>query len=327
MNVLIAFVTKSDPWPEEKGKDAGPAGTVTAVKALRPEAVYLLHTNETVDNMQKTKAFLEKDIASPPRIIHEGFKLDLSDSTDYQRLKDVIPPVLRKIAGENPGKHLNLVSGLTQPRIIFALSLSASVLNGALWEVNPPKENPWPKDQDGYMKRMECLDLRVISYFRELAKEKSDAIRLHLNLTLEEAYLDKDKKIGIRRRGERGVEQPRSFQMLVLLAAKTCYTPEGIISKKEINEHIYKDTESPDQNIPDAVTGINGQAKRLTSKSKLPLDKLIISPAAGVYRLCDELRPGDEKIKFTGDLERYLTDKLRIKKADLRDYFPGLGVS
>lgn len=122
MDVLIAFVTTSDPWSERMGKDAGPAGTVTAAKALLPEAVYLLHTNDTAENMRRTKEFLERELT------------------------------------------------------------------------------PCPRNPEAYKGRMECLDLRAISYFQDLAKEKFAAYRLRLKLILEEAYLDGDKKIDIRSR-------------------------------------------------------------------------------------------------------------------------------
>lgn len=333
MDVLIAFVTTNDPWPPNKNKE-GPAQTVTAAKALNPQFVHLIYTDSTSGNFQDTEAFLKKGLNPMPLQI-QGHKLDLDDPTDYHRLMKLMPPLLKGIRKQHPGGRFYLVSGLAQPRIIFALCLTSQVLDGALLEVQrPDPTDPWPATPEGYQQRLEELDLSFFEHFREIFREQYEAIRLRLDLNTQQAWLDKHKMdLRAVTRGRPAPEgfRPRPFQTLVLLAAKKRYgAGDDIVPKALIRRTAYSDQSDVKAavNIRRALDSLNRQARRLTEDSPQPFDPLIQDvkrggKPIGSYRLTDKLSPADETIKFVGDLRVYL-QSMGVARSDLQSLFPDL---
>lgn len=322
MKVLIGFVSKSDPW---KIKNEGPALIVTAAKALAPDVVYLLHTNDTKENAARTETFLHDNLNPKPEIYSDGFCLDIPDPGDYHRFKDLLPGVLQKIDKQNPG-NFYLISGLPQARFIFALCLNARVINGELLEAkNPDPKNPWPKERALYEGRLKCLDLKFFKYFQELLLNKYKQVRLRLDLRdgYEQAYID-NHRLDLRlSKGTDGVSRPRAFQVLTLLAAKAKYSADDYsIIKGFIKDRIYRHMENPEEGIPKAIASVNKQARKCTKKSPIPLDELIISLSPGIYQFVDNLIPYEEKIDFKGDLNNYLKSNLGFRQTDLSEHFP-----
>lgn len=321
MRVLIAFITTHDPWEDE---EKGPAQAITAAKALEPKFIHLLYTDSTKSNFEATREFLEENLSHSKVFEH---KLDLTDTTDYQRLKDVLPNVLKDIRRQHPGGNFYLVSGQPQPRFIFSLCVFSQVLNGAILEVLRPDINdPWPATSEGYEKRLKELDLSFFTYFRELFLEQYKKVRLKLRIDTEEVWLD-DKRLDFRARLSESekeyIQKPRTFQTMVLLAAKKLYGGNNDkISKRELKKLVYDDTMA-DINIPRAIQSINKQAAKVTKSSSVPLNPLIIQSGGGIYQLTDRLNPAEESIEITGDLKSYL--KKILKKMDVsQELFPYL---
>ncbi len=335
MDVLIAFVTPSDPQSKNPNRP-GPAQTVTAAKALEPDCIHLLYTSLTKPNMEETKEFLSKDpkLKKTEIIAH---KLDLPDARDYQRLKELVPDLLKSIRYQHPGGRFHLVSGHPQMRMIMALCLASWVLDGSLYEVeNPDPANPWPKVREGYQQRLKVMDTSIFEYFRELSRRQLQAVRLRIDLALQQAWLDGnrlDLRSTTSRRGLPGDRRSRAFALLVLLAAKKRYGGvSDVVPKALIRATAYSDQSeaSAPVNIRRAIHSLNRQARRLTAGAKKPLDPLIVDVkrggrSIGCYRLTNRLNPPDETIEFVGDLHQFLK-RLGVKVSghDARVMFPNL---
>jgi hypothetical protein len=155
--------------------------------AMEPKFVHLLYTPATKSNFQMTKEFLE-GLKWRPRV--EGRMLDLQDPTDYEQLKERIPEELREVRRQHRGQQFYLISGLAQPRLIFALCLASGVLDGTLLEVpgRPDPTDPWPADPAGYRARVREVNLGIFAYFRELTLEIHGRVRLRIGLDEKRAW-------------------------------------------------------------------------------------------------------------------------------------------
>lgn len=335
-DVLIGFVTPSDP-----GTDRGPANIITVAKAQLPQVLYLLHTHTTQANLEALKDWIQSDPELSQAKV-EPILLDLPDPTKYEELAFLLREELKKLSKKHPGAHFHLVSGLPQVRIVFALCLYAQILPGTLWEVNPPgppqaRTPPPPQklDKNECKNRLERWPTSIFEDFRNILLEKIQAIRLRIDLKTEQAWLDGellDLRPSTRRRGEPGPVWPRTFQTLVLLAAKKRYgAGNAEVPKKLILQTAYRGQSERNAavNIRRALDSLNRQARRITAASKrIPLDPLIIDVVRGnrligVYRLTQKLDPADETIEFKGDLWNYLL-KMGLSSSDLRSLFPEL---
>lgn len=299
MDVLIAFVTRTD--PAENPKKPGPASTLTAIFGIRPKKIHLLYTQATQQNLGK----LVERIREDPDFLHvpiHSHQLDLPDARDYSQLADLLPKKLREIKREDPGSAFHLVSGHPQVRMVMALCLSNYVLDGELLEVDDPDPNyPWPKTRNGYFRRLRKIDMKVINRFREYSQLylQLQSARLKLDLEAQQAILD-GRLLDLRKRKSKTIgdqeARHRTFELLVLLAAKKCYGTDPTVSKASIKQKIYSGLEA--SNIPKAINSINKAAsKRLL--------KLIEVVGKGLYQLTDDLDPKTQ-IAFIGDVREYL---------------------
>jgi hypothetical protein len=337
-DVLIGFVTTSDP-----GSDRGPANIITVAKAKLPQVIYLLYTDATQANRDALHRWIKADPELANLTIRDS-KLDLPDVTDYERLASLLPEKVEEISKQHPGAHFHLASGLPQARIVFALCLHALPLTGTLWEVNPPepfKPRPYqappsPKlDRRVCEQRLERWPTAIFDAFRNMLLERYKAVRLRFDLHAKWAWLDgkpMDLRAATRRRGEPGNFRPRTFQTLVLLAAKKRYglgddhVPKTLIFKTAYSD---QDESNAAVNIRRALESINRQARRITESSgRTPLDPLILDVTRGgrpigIYRLTNKLNPPDETIEFVGDVRDYL-QKMGMSHSDLSSLFPGL---
>ena len=250
-NVLVALVGKNDPH--------GPRGIgpiLTAAIGLRPEAIHLLYQPKPhPDNTEENLKALEEAIRKNPDFRHLpifSHPLDLPDLRDYNRLTETVPPLLRTIAVENPGRTLYFLSGHPQVRVIIWLSLATFVVeNGVPLEVDDPKEDE-PITPKTCRKRLRIPDLQVITYFRREAEKHIGPryARLKLDLDEEEATLGK-KKLRLRQRNG----EARTFWVLALLAAYARYGKDPVVPKRTIQELVYPKME--ESNVPKAVQSIN----------------------------------------------------------------------
>ena len=319
MDVLIGFVTTHDPV-HPKG---GPGNLLTALKALEPDFAYLLYTEQTASNREALKAHMAEDPRLRRTEVPERPPLPLDDVTDYGRLADLLPEQLREIRLRHLGARFHLVSGLSQVRLIFALSLSAGVLDGTLWEVNPPDPRElWPADREGYRRRLEPVDVGIFHRFRELARRLAQRVRLRIDLELETAELD-GQRLDLRSKSA----QPRTFQLLTLLAARKVYgRGQDSLTKQQLIRWLYSDVYrlNAQVNVPRAVRSINAQARRL-SRADAPLAELIATEGrGGRYRLTDALEPAEDAIEFRGDLRQYLQERVQLSPSEIEDLFPDL---
>jgi hypothetical protein len=347
-DILIGFVTTSDP-----GTDRGPANIITVAKAKLPQVIYLLYTDATQANRNALLEWLKADPELARLTVADWPKLDLPDVTDYEKLASLLPEEVKAISKQHPGAHFHLVSGLPQARIVFALCLHALSLTGTLWEVNPP-EPPKPRpyqaptppqlDRKACEQRLKRWPTAIFDAFRNMLLERYRAVRLRLNLQTEQAWLD-DKLLDLRASTRPRSEEmlissiasnekdlrPRTFQILVLLAAKKRYgLGNDQVPKSLIFKTAYHDQKEANAavNIRRALDSINRQARRLTERSSRPLDPLILDVKrggrpVGIYRLTDRLNPSDETIEFIGDVRVYL-QKMRISPNELSALFPDL---
>ena len=339
-DVLIGFVTTSDP-----GTDRGPANIITVAKAKLPQVIYLLYTNTTKANYKALLEWLKHD-PELARLTVQECKLDLPDVTDYEKLATLLPDEVKKISKQHAGAHFHLVSGLAQARIIFALCLHARLLTGTLWEVNPP-EPPVPRpykaplpqklDKSACERRLERWPTAIFDTFRNMLLERYKAIRLRIDLRTEQVWMDgspMDLRAATKRRGEPGGSRPRTFQTLVLLAAKKLYglgndqVPKTLIFRTAYADQAESNASNAAVNIRRALESINRQARRLTERSERPLDPLILDVKRGgrpigIYRLTDRLNPPDETIEFVGGVRNYL-QKMGISPSNLSSLFPDL---
>lgn len=326
--VLIAYTTTSDPWRKQKdeskwifNKTNGPAQTVTAALALRPDRIYLLYTDNnpatsTKANFETTKKFLEEHIYG---VVIEGVRLDISEITDYNELADKLPDVLERIKLENPGKNFHLISGLPQARYFFILCLTANVLSGELLEV--PYAKPWPNNFENgdvnsvfeeFDKRIQRIDMRIFTHFQEVYRDKFNAYRIRINI--EEDMIMIDNKPWKLRSGT----ACSYFVFLLVVVALKLYGPNKILIK-ELQTKIYRtDTAS---NAWRAQQMINKKIFTLTSKSALPIKEFIIKNEMG-YTITDSLRPAEFMIKIEGNIRNLFVRK--FSKAVIDKYFPSL---
>lgn len=334
-DVLIGFVTISDP-----GTDRGPASIITVAKAKLPQVIYLLYTDATQANRDALLTWIQADSELAKLQVIDSL-LDLPDVTDYQKLASLLPEKLKEISRKYPGAHFHLVSGLPQARIVFALCLYALPITGTLWEVNPselskprPYQPPLPQklDRKACERRLERWPTAIFDAFRDMLIERYQAIRLLLNLQTEQAWLD-NNLLDLRARQDReGGVRPRTFQLLVLLAAKKCYGLENDhVPKALILQTIYSGQSKTNAavNIRRALDSINRQAHRITKGTDRPLDPLIIdvprgNKPIGIYCLTDKLNPPEVTIKFIGDVRTYLREKIGVSSSNLSLLFPNL---
>jgi len=338
-DVLVGFVTTSDPATER-----GPANIITVAKAELPQVLYLLYTKETEENLKALIEWIKFDEELAKAQVNP-ILLDLPDPTNYETLSFLFHEKLKEIGEKHRGVYFHLVSGLPQARIAFALCLYALPrIKGMLWEVNPPRPSPTrpyqappPKklERDKCKGRLERWPISIFEEFRKILLEEIATIRLEINLNTEQALLDGERldlRPSTRRRGEAGPVRPRTFQTLVLLAAKKRYgAGNDEVPKKLILQTAYSDQTERNAavNIRRALDSLNRQARRITQASKrTPLDPFIIDVVRGnrligVYRLTHKLDPADETIMFEGDLWNYLL-KMGLSSDDLRSLFPEL---
>lgn len=316
MNTLIAFVTRSDPESSR-----GPGQTLTAVLALRPRYVHLLYTDDTEGEMTETSRRILQEL---PDTICEDRRLDLPDARDYERVIELLPDVLRAIRMKRRGVF-HLVSGHPQVRTVMALCLVGRILEGALHDVGDPGDDPWPKNSDGYQRRLRTMDIEMFDRFRLLALLSATSPRLRLNLVAQRAQLD-GKKFEVRARPPRGGGGPRpfSFDLLVLLSAKSRFGATPELTKSLAERVVYRELGEQTRRvaIPRAIRSLNRRAARLTGSSPFPLRPLICEQEPGIYILSDSLQPAEEMIAIEGDLRAYLTYTLHYPPTD--DEFPFL---
>lgn len=305
MDVLVAFVTKHDPQ-----SDRGPAQTVTAAKAIEPQQICLLYTDETESPCRETVDWLSRDstLKDTPVSLH---KLDLPDARDYARLSYVLPAVLEEIRREHRGAFY-LVSGHPHVRLVMGLCLTAYVMDGNLLDVRDPDPNDrFPNSRKGYQERVSEMDLGIFEQFRERGRRRWQNVRLNLDLSAKRAFLD-NKSFDLRATPPMGGGEPRhrTFELLVLLAAKKEYgRPDDTITKPYIVNTVYADMGYCSVNVRRAIESLNKQARRLSRKSASPLDPLVCESgySKGVYKLTDALKPVEETVNFVGDLRKFLT--------------------
>ncbi len=270
---------------------------MTAVKALRPQHIYLLYTDITEGNFHRTKRKIEEDPDFRNAVIPRP--LDLPDARDYRTLANLLPNELGDIASRHPGQNFYLVSGHPQVRTVMALCLSSYVLEGELYEVDDPDpQDPWPKTREGYAKRLRQMPIEVIKRFRFFTAQhlRWQEALLRVDLELQQAYLRRSSgqrkwdRMDLRSRGS----VHRTFELLAFLALKKCYGTESEVDKRSLGERIYSGLNQ--SNIPKAIKSINKSAKRISGK------ELVESTGTGFYRLV--LDPRD--IGFKGDITAYL---------------------
>jgi hypothetical protein len=311
VQVLISFVTTSDPWPARK-KKLGPASTVTAALALQAPYVHLLYTRGTETNFRKTATFLQH-LSWKPQVL--GHRLEIPDPADYDRLKDVLPGVLKKIRGQHRGCHFYLVSGLAQARLILALCLVSGVLDGTLLEVSKPDPGrPWGRHAGTYQRRLRPVNLQIFEYFRQLTVELYGRVRLVVNVKDEEAQLE-GAVLDLRRRGGRA----RTFQILVLLVAKKLYGGrERQVATNWLASRVYgRSVEDGGVCVRRAVESLNRQVQKRLGQN-------LVAGAEGRY----EIALAEEEIRIAegGDaLREYLLQQGIVRGGEIREEFPLLG--
>ena len=312
-DVLIGFVTNHDPVSPR-----GLANIVTAAKALTPQVVYLLYTEQTEDNYKKTKRWLESEFRSSGVDIPDRRPLSLADVTHYGELAQVMRDELSSIAQNHPGAHFHLVSGLCQARIVFALCLFARIIDGTLWEVNPPA-SPDKTDKESCQMRLERWPVAIFHGFSEILRHWFDQVRLSIDLTAKQARID-GQLLALRSRYAQKGLGSRTFQTLVVLAAKKKYgAGDEFVTGKFLGGTIYQDVRNPYVSIHQAMATLNAQAAELSQSSKR-LSPLVIKEKGG-YKLTDELNPPAGTIEFIGSLREYLQG-LGMKAID--KLFPAL---
>lgn len=323
MDVLIGFVTTSDPWQKEA---EGPASIVTASRALCPDYIYLLYSKSTQENAERTRQFLAEQWYDAHPQLPDWPMLDLPNPTDYNRLKEIIPDHLMRIKKRHPGARFHLVGGLAQARITLSLCVSAGVTNGISWETErPDSKDPWPHRSEGYRARMKEIDPSFFHHFRELFMQQFKRVRLRLDADQHRAELvDQGRTMPLDLRATDG--HFRTFAILALLAARKCYGGgQDHLYKRDLKRTVFKDiTSDVNQtiNIPRDIKSINGQAREWTSKTAFVLDPLIAPLGKGsvmCYRLTDALDPGEETIDFgisglRGFIRRYFADEAECKQ-------------
>lgn len=338
MKVLIAFVTKSDPYRDVK---MGPALTVTAALALEPDKIYLLYnskaadiTKNTVDEFEKTKKFLVNDASfkkkkkisfTCPETNVIGIDLELSDVTDYCELKDKLPEILYRIGLQNRGYNFSLVGGLPQARMIFALCINSGVISGELLEApqRPDDGETWPMRPADYRARLKALDFSVFSHFQDLLRKRLGQVRLSVNPEHKVITLDKN------RMNFRGKEEqaPRALSFLVLLCANALYgnTGDAGLAGDFLNRYGIYTGDNRYVNVNNALKSINKLGQECTAGIQR-LDELVCSKD-GIFYLSDELRPFDQKVEILPDpsaLYNFLTGDLKLTNAVIRASFPRL---
>jgi len=250
-NVLLALVGKNDP---HGSRGIGPI--LTAAIGLRPEAIHLLyqpkpHADNTEENLKALEEALRKnpDFRHLPIFSHP---LDLPDLRDYKRLTETIPPLLRSIAAQYPGRSLYFLSGHPQVRVIIWLSLASFIVeNGVPLEVDDPEEDE-PVTPETCRNRFRIPDLGVITYFRREVEQRLRELyaRLILDLDKEEAELG-GKKLKLRKRDG----EAKTFWVLALLAAYARYGKSPVASKRRIRELVYP--RKDESLVPKAIQSIN----------------------------------------------------------------------
>jgi hypothetical protein len=328
MDVLIGFVTQSDPWQKE---EEGPASIVTAARALCPGYIYLLYSESTQENAKRTREFLEKSWFGVNPKLPSWHKLELPNPTDYNRLKETIPDNLMQIKRSHPGARFHLVGGLAQARMTLGLCLSAGVINGICWEVERPNpKEPWPHRSEGYQSRLKEVDPAFFHHFRELFMQQFKRVRLRLDTDQHRAeLLDQGKTMPLDLRAPDG--HFRTFAILALLAARKCYGGgQDHLYKRDLKRTVFKDIASDVNqtiNIPRDIRSINKQAKEWTRETAFVLDPLIAPLGKGsvmCYQLTDALDPGEETIDFrTSDLRGFIR-RYFTEEAECKELFPHL---
>lgn len=337
-DVLIGFVTTSDPASER-----GPANIFTVAKAYRPQVAYLLHTQETKANFQSLCEWFAQDpeLRDTKIVNDDRLCLDLPDITDYGKLAELLPPVLEEIGRRHPGANFHLVSGLPQVRIVFALCILAHCLPGAkLWEVVPPVTPrpsafvapPFqPLSAEECAKRLKGWPTAMFDYFNRLYDQYYQHFRLRIDVCKEEAKLDGHLMDLRARRGWASPSRPRTFQFLVLLAAKKRYGGgDDTVTKKLILRAIYTGLKNAEMSLLHALEGLNKQAARLTAKSERGALVPLVEINRGIYRLTEGLAPAWETIDFMGGpevLREYLRNKIGIQESEIARLFPRLPAS
>lgn len=332
-DVLIGFVTTSDPASER-----GPANIFTVAKAHRPQVAYLLHTQETKANFQSLCEWFAQDpeLRDTKIVNDDRLCLDLPDITDYGKLAELLPPVLEEIGRRHPGANFHLVSGLPQVRIVFALCILAHCLPGAkLWEVVPPVTPrpsafvapPFqPLSAEECAKRLKAWPTAMFGYLEKLFKERHQRFRLTIYLRTNQAWLD-GELMDLRARKPR----PRTFQLLVLLAAKKRYGGSNdTVTKKLVLDAIYTGLKNGEMSLLHALEGLNKQAARLTAKSERGALVPLVEIKRGIYRLTERLAPARETIHFMEGpeaLREYLRNEVGIRQPALTNLFPELPAS
>lgn len=311
-DVLIGFVTNHDPQSLR-----GLANIATAVKALSPQVVYLLYTEETRPNYEQTKQWIESDSELQGIDVPDMPSLNLPDVTNYRELARVIREELSKIEQNHPGAHFHLVSGLCQARVVFALCLFATKLNGTLWEVNPPA-SPEETSKESCKKRLEPWPIAIFHEFFKILYQRFGQVRLYIDVDTKEAKID-GRPMAFRVRVASKDLGSRTFQTLVVLAAKKKYgAGDEVVTAKTLRNTVYKGANNPSISIHQAIDNLNAQAAKLSQGAKPPLSPLVVREKGG-YKLTDGLNPPTIAIEFVGSLREYLRS-LGIKP----DLFPAL---
>lgn len=314
-NVLIGFVTKSDPESPR-----GLANIATALKALVPNVVYLLHTSETAENYNRLKAWIGQQQDLETVAVSETPLLELPDATDYFKLYEVLVYELKRIETNHRYAHFHMVSGLPQARIIFALCIDAGLPRSAtLYEVNTPPGQTMPSSREGWRQRLEDWPISIFADLRQLYDERTTEKRLELMLPNCTAYLD-----GVRL----DLRQRRRFVLLLLLAARKQFG-EGrdTLTKEFLRKTLFRNVANEEQRIPEAIRQVNQLSEKI-SRDNL---RLIIPPElgktrGGEYQLNNALGYRGEAIKLPPfrQLRQFLVETFQDHIEELADLLPGL---
>lgn len=209
---------------------------------------------------------------------------------------------------ENPGKNFYLVSGLSQARYIFILSLMTNVINGELLEA--PSRKPWPdklKNSKEFVRRIQRIDIGMFTRFKQVYQDKFNAYRIRFNIDDEVIKIDNEPwKL-------RSGSACSYFRFFLVLAVLRLYGENNAMTKK-IQKKIYEtDTVN---NVWRAKKIINEKIALITAESALPIKEIIVKNENG-YIITDNLNPFGFMIKIEGDmkpiLERYFS-KTKINK-------------
>lgn len=237
-SVLVGFVTKSDPSSQR-----GLASVATALMALAPNVAYLLYTKQTKPNYVR----LRKWIREQPELANVSVPctepLPISDPTDYEQLSKHLAAKLSNIEEKHPTADFHLVSGLPQARIIFALCLKSRILQGTLYEVNPPSaDTAQSHNRQKWIQllkqRLEKWPPEIFEWFAQEEEKRWGNVRLELQLPEPRVFLDGIAR-PLRRRGS--LETPRGFLILLLLAARKRYGGgSDTLSKRFLNTLVFQ---------------------------------------------------------------------------------------